>query len=169
MNRTRNPKRSSIPFTAADGVACLRVPLAGNRGDAIIEAGDMARLRQAGVTENYSFNRAGKAQYRYVRATLEGGNTVTVARFIAGARAGQYVRYHDSNPLNLRRGNLYLIEGKSKMDCAALIAESTEGEAKGLPQIFEKASDGKANGLHPPLGGRLQNAASIEGVSQVAA
>jgi len=38
MTTPSNPKRSPVPFVAADGVECLRVPLAGNRGSAEISA-----------------------------------------------------------------------------------------------------------------------------------
>lgn len=152
MNTSHKPKRQPIPFTAADGGECLRVPLARGRGDAVMDADDLPLLRQAGLTDGWSFNRAGNARFRYVRAHLSGGNTVTVARVIAGAPTGWHVRYHDGNPSNLRRGNLYLIEGRAKMDCAALVAEQPADQPKGLPLISARASESMGRS-HPPLRG----------------
>ncbi len=165
MTHPSTPKRSPVPFVAADGVDCLRVPLAGNRGEAVIEAADMERLCQAGVTPNFSFNRATDERYRYVRARIADGNTVTAARFIAAAGRGQYVRYHDGNPLNLRRGNLYLTEGHAKMDCAALI-EQAKADPNSSAEISARVSDTGA-GTRSPRGAAWAYHGETEGCSRV--
>lgn len=61
--RACNPKRQPIPFTAVDGVARLRVPLAHNRGEAIIEADDMHAVATCGVSEECSVERVGRGQH----------------------------------------------------------------------------------------------------------
>lgn len=153
--------RHPVPFTAADGTPCLGVPLAGDRGAAIIEADALPLIHAAGLGAAWSFNSNGKDR-RYVRGSLVQGNTVTVARVIAGARSGQCVCHRDGNPLNLRRMNLYLIEGKSKMDCVALIGDGFKDDrTKLLSRIFAAQSDNKRIGPVPPAGQRaIQHAAA---------
>lgn len=155
MTRVCNPKRQPIPFTAADGCECLRVPLAGNRGEAIIEADDMRAVEACGIGNIWSLDSNGNGR-RYVRGIRRPcGRAVSIARAVTRAGSGQWARYHDGNPLNLRRGNLYLVEGKSKMDCAALIAKHVEGEPKGLPEISARASNNEGSERHPPWGQRV--------------
>jgi hypothetical protein len=162
MKPTRNP----IPFIDADGCDCLRVPLAGNRGDAIIDAYLLPTLQAAGLRDGWSFNRAGNARYRYVRGHLSGHNTITVARLITGAQRGQHVCYRDGNPLNLRESNLYLVRGRAKTDCAALFSyccadACVPDDAKSLAKTSERTSTAEAD-YSPPDGYRLVYSACIK-------
>jgi hypothetical protein len=150
--------RTPTQFTAADGTECLHVPLAGNRGDAIIEGDALPLLAQVGVTLSWSFNRNGRGR-RYVRGNLARGNTISIARIVAGARRGQLVCYCDGNPLNLRRSNLYVVEGRAKTDCAAMLAYCAHEGAKVSPKISERAStDDRGRGS--PHGYRLAKRAN---------
>jgi hypothetical protein len=108
-------KRKPRTFLAA-GVLLAAVPLASGNGEAVMHAADLDRLSDAGVGCNLCLNPSGRG-IAYVRASQRGGNTVNVARFIAGARRGEVVRYHDGDRRNLRRENLYLTRGKARMDC----------------------------------------------------
>jgi hypothetical protein len=131
--------RTPTQFTAADGTECLRVPLAGNRGDAIIEAEDWPRLQAARISTLWSLDTNGGTR-RYVRAKRSGDNrSVGIARLVTGASRKQHVCYRDGNPLNLRRGNLYLIAGYAKTNFAALV-ERAKGDSKCLSQTFARAS-----------------------------
>lgn len=133
MNPALNPKRQPVPFTSADGAPCLRVPLASDRGPAIIDADELPALLAHGVTLAWSFNDNGRGR-SYVRASRARGNTVTLARLIAGAARRQEVHYRDGDPLNLRRGNLY-VSGRP-----AHYAAVAEGGLKSSPEISAKGS-----------------------------
>lgn len=106
-------RREPVRATAADGTPIMRVPLAGGQ-IAIIDAADFDRLREMGMSDQWTFNAAGKNLPSYVRASGVRGTCrtlVTVARLIMGAGYRMWVRYHDGDPLNLRRRNLYLDGG----------------------------------------------------------
>lgn len=113
MEANRSPRYHTDPA----GHLVATVALAGGAGEVEMLAADLDALKAAGVSPVFNFNRAGKPAFGYVRAQQLGGNTVTVARFIARAGRGQVVRYVDGNRLNLRRENLMLDQGRAKMDC----------------------------------------------------
>jgi len=107
-------KREPRYFHEADTLM-VAVPLANLAETAELRAEDFQMLLAAGVSRTLYLNFS--ESIGYVRAHLLGQNTVSVARFVAGARRGEIVHYRDGNRLNLRRENLELGCGKARMDC----------------------------------------------------
>jgi hypothetical protein len=112
--------RTIQAVTGECGRKLVRVPLANNRGLAVVDARDMERISALGLSANWQANKGTPPNAAYVRARYRGTqNTVSIARFIAGAQAGQCVSYRDGNSFNLRRENLVVGRGKSRMNCTA--------------------------------------------------
>ena len=114
-NRTKpTGKRQTIRTTDKDGSAVVLVPL--RRGEiATLDAEDFDALKAVGFSDQWTFNSDSRGN-AYVRVALNSvsGNLATVARLIMRPIGGSVVKYHDGNPLNLRRANLYLSGGASK-------------------------------------------------------
>lgn len=132
--------REPIHFTDPDGTACVRIPLANDRGYAELYADDYAALMAAGISRNWTLNypslaRTGGSQC-YVQCHVptryrnKHGNWTAqvVSRLIMQAGAGERVRYADRNPTNLRRDNLYFTSGSARRDFADLNTSTTADE-----------------------------------------
>lgn len=154
MNMNHKPKRQPVPFTDADGVACLHVPLASGHGPATIEAADLPGVLAAGVTLAWNLNDNGSGR-RYVRANQMRGNTVMVARLIMGAGPEHEAHYRDGDPLNLRRANLYLTGRRGR----PLPTDQAAAEPKHSAQTFAGASDNQGGSDSPPMGARASTPA----------
>jgi len=140
--RMKRTTRRPIYFTDPDGTPCVRVPLSNGRDHAELLADDYAALIARGVTGNWQHNipnrisRDGRRSYVqcYVprRTPSRKGNrwtALTVARLILDAPKGRRVRYRDGNTLNLRRSNLYLQDGFTRLDRDDLLtADAAWGE-----------------------------------------
>lgn len=111
-NPTARAHRAVHTFTDTKGRDCAAITLARNAGTARILSDDIALLKRAGVSLNWFLNLAGSPR-SYVRAHQRGGNTVTIARIIMGARPDQHVHHLDGDRLNLCRDNLQLIKGRA--------------------------------------------------------
>ena len=62
---------------------------------------------------SFNFHKIGKYVTTYAPTKLfGGGNTVYVARIVAGAKDGEFVRCKDDNYLNLRKSNLEVIKAR---------------------------------------------------------
>lgn len=121
------PTRVARRFTDSEtGEELVAIPLAKDRGEAILSATDWDRLNALGLTTNWCLNGANGRQY--VRAPVDTiGKLVTVSRAIAGAGQDQIVRYVDGNPLNLRRENLVVTRGRARRKDAEVIRRATGG------------------------------------------
>lgn len=93
----------------------VQVPLANAPGRfATLDADDFDRLREAGVSDQWTLNGDGHGN-AYVRVAIRTkGRLVSVARLIVGAPAGRVVKYYDGNRTNLRRRNLTMKEGYAR-------------------------------------------------------
>jgi hypothetical protein len=80
------------------------VPLANDRGAAVLDKVDYDRLTSLGISDQWH---ARATRPRYVQCWA-GGKTLVVARLIANAVTGEVVRYRDRDGLNLRASNLLL-------------------------------------------------------------
>lgn len=126
MHHERTPKL----FVDADGYCCARVPLAKAGMYAILFAGDLARLEANGIPLNWFFNLNGRRTFGHVKVAIPDDNVRAVARLITGAGKGQQVHYRDGNRLNLRRGNLVVVEGgRATVDAAELLEKQAERAA----------------------------------------
>lgn len=124
------PNRTPQLFLDADGYCCARVPLAKAGMYAVLFAGDVARLEANGVPLNWFFNLNGQRTFGHVKVAVPGDNVRAVARLITGAGKGQQVHYRDGNRLNLRRGNLVVVEGgRATVDAAELLEKQAERAA----------------------------------------
>ncbi len=105
--------RDPIRTTDADGTPVVRVPLAKERGVAVLHAEDFDELMRFGITARWYWNVASPG-FAYVRCkpprNLNCGTLLSVSRLIMEALPGMCVRYRDGDRLNLRRDNLYLAE-----------------------------------------------------------
>jgi hypothetical protein len=88
---------NSIQITHKDNFVI--VPLAHSDKTATVDAADFETLMARGVSPRWKLSQAGKVMV---------GANKTVARLIANAQRGQWVKYLDSDPTNLRRSNLIL-------------------------------------------------------------
>lgn len=109
---TARARRNVYSFTDNQGRACTSITLARNAGTARILSADIAVLKRADVSLNWFLNEAGTPR-SYVRGHQRGGNTVTIARIITGARPDQHIHHLDGDRLNLRRDNLQVIKGRA--------------------------------------------------------
>ncbi|TKW66951.1 MAG: hypothetical protein DI616_07695 [Paracoccus denitrificans] len=136
-------QRQRIKLTLEGGVIIAHVPLKDTRRHgayvwAQIGLAEWLDLIENGADGAWFLNYAGKHDKRgYVRtspplASQGAATLVTVGRLVAGAGKGRVVRFKDRNPLNLRRGNLFLNgafaapDGQrrgAKHDACALMAE----------------------------------------------
>ena len=127
---TRRPELFNDP----DGTCCVRVPLGDGHSFAELYADDYAALLARGVSGNWQItvpNRLSrKRARRYVQCHVTitpaepGGRpwtALTVARLIVDAPRGRKVTYRDDNTLNLRRDNLELADGYTRLDREALL------------------------------------------------
>lgn len=128
-------KRHPIPFRDPDGTPCVRIPLSDGRNFAELYADDYQALLERGITGNWQHNVPNRISRRSHRSYVQchvplngrarsGGRmtAVTVARLIANAPKGRKVYYRDGNTLNLRRDNLRLRDGYTRLDLKALLA-----------------------------------------------
>lgn len=107
----RTPARLRTP----DGAALVLVPLANHAEPAILDARDFDALMAARYSPLWTFNDTGNGKrYVRVRDSRMRGHLVLVARLITAAGRGRIVRYRDANPLNLRRSNLLLTQGRTR-------------------------------------------------------
>lgn len=111
-NSTSRARRNVRTFTDMSGRECSTITLARNAGTARILSNDIALLKRADVSLNWFLNKAGSPR-SYVRAHQRGGNTVTIARVITGARPDQHVHHLDGDRLNLCSDNLQVIKGRA--------------------------------------------------------
>ena len=104
------------------GHAIVLVPLANHPEPAIIDPSDFERLHTLGIGDQWTRNCDGKGRGRgYVRCKGPHGiGLITIARIVAGAGAGENVKYSDGDSLNLRADNLVLVGGRSKAREASL-------------------------------------------------
>ncbi len=100
------------------------VPLANNRGTAELYAEDYHRIVEAGYSPDWHVT-VGNGHRAFV-VTQYKDVSIIAARLIAGAMPGTRVKYADGNRFNLRRENLLLTEGPSKVD-ARIPLEICEG------------------------------------------
>lgn len=122
-------KRKPVYSHDINGTRIANVSLAKGHGIVELHAEDFEALLQSGFSGNLCLNHNNHGNW-YVRASQVGGNTVSVARLVTRAGRHQVVRYRDGNRLNLRRSNLYLDLGRSKMDCS-FVAKIREGIVDG--------------------------------------
>lgn len=108
------PARSPAPFEDEAGVACLRVPVAGSVGPALIERRDYLILTvERGIPPGWCFNSNGSGNgASQVKAHHPERGTLSIAREILGLRRGdgRRVKLLNGNPLDLRRANLAIDE-----------------------------------------------------------
>lgn len=98
-------KPRPIRVTSEGGRALAYVPISrGGVKEACLYLDDYQYLVGLGVSANW------QTSGRAVIASSTGGR-ILVGRTLVDAKAGQQVRYHDGNPLNLRRDNLYIKQG----------------------------------------------------------
>ena len=138
-------KRHAIPFRDPDGTPCVRVPLSDGYSFAELYAEDYDKLLDRKVSGNWQHNvpnRISRAKNRgYVQCHLpiNGGaltgkhvTALTVARLIVNAPKGRRIYYRDNNTLNLRRDNLVLRDGYTRLDLDALLpSEQVPNTTKG--------------------------------------
>lgn len=141
---TRHP----IPFNDPDGTPCVRVPLSNGKHFAELYADDYAALIARGITGNWQHtipNRLSRTALRsYVQCHVPRASpcdagkhhtALTVSRMILDAPKGRRIFYRDNNTLNLRRDNLQLREGYTRLERDALLPpvnrmnETIAGEA----------------------------------------
>lgn len=114
--------------TDADGQQLVHIALANTDQRATLYVEDYQRLMDAGFSPNWQHAADGQGN---AYATLSAYNPqgvdclVPVARLIAGAEAGQTVRYADRNPLNLRIENLKLMRGTARYGATAWLPHTT--------------------------------------------
>lgn len=146
---TAGAQRRRIRLFLENGAVLAKIPMDDPRKSgatiwAVTELGDFFDLIENGADGAWFINYASKFDLKgYVKTAppLSGrgtATTVTVGRLIAGANKGRSVRFRDRNPLNLRRGNLFLFgnsrtcEGASrncKHDAPALVKERSLARA----------------------------------------
>jgi hypothetical protein len=83
------------------------VPLAKDRGEAIVDKADFDLLVSLRVSDQWFLNG------RVVRCKTGNRNNLSVARLIMRAGDGEVVKYRDGSRLNLRRANLYTAPGRA--------------------------------------------------------
>jgi len=134
-------RRNAIIRIADDRQLIVEIPMNDPRSGrtlwAITEFPLWLDLLELGANGKWLFNyksKNGRGGQVRVKTPMRRGaeGLATVARVIVNAKAGQQARLHDSNPLNLRRSNLYLLgnpkgpEGKAgnaKKDTRAVLQE----------------------------------------------
>lgn len=126
-------KRPISHFIDDNGQACVLVPLANNKGKAIVYADRYAELAAQGLSLNWFLNANGSGS-AYVKVRHPNGDNRVVARIVAGAPYCREIRYRNRNPLDLRCNNLIVAEGgRAYKDCSTLPAPaSTEGELEAM-------------------------------------
>lgn len=109
--KRRSIKRPPHQTIDSDGALIVVVPLSNGDLKATLLKADFDELVDLGFTTNWNASPAKQVRLRHhTKATL------SVARLITGARAGQRVKYHDFNPLNLKLTNLRLAKGLGSDD-----------------------------------------------------
>lgn len=131
---TNTNRREPVRALDADGAPIVHVPLAGGQ-TATLDASDFDRLREMGLSDQWTLNTAGNKRASYVRARGTRGigrKLVTVARLIMAAGYRTWVRHHGGDPLNLRRRNLYLTGGISggNADCDLVKAHALRADIR---------------------------------------
>jgi len=98
-------------ITDKDGSSVYRIPLAGTELQARMHPEDWHKLIDSGITPNWYLNKGGVSYSRRIGKTVR---VDRVARAMLGITDSQsFVRFHDKNPLNLRRENLYVYTVKT--------------------------------------------------------
>jgi hypothetical protein len=114
--------RCKIVNDTRTGEQLILVPLTKRPGlYAVLDLKDYTRLLDLGYSGRFHLAHNGKRHY-YVRASRPSCDgvrlpVVDVARLIVEVEAGKQVEYIDGDRLNLRRGNLRRVVGKSKFSC----------------------------------------------------
>ncbi|MBH1833096.1 hypothetical protein I5W42_16740 [Stenotrophomonas maltophilia] len=116
--KTIEPRRA-VRLRLEGGVEVAEVPLANNRGTAILYAEDYRRIVDAGYSPDWCVT-VGANATPYV-ATRDGRRTTIAARLVAHAMPGTRIRYVDGDRFNLRWNNLLVTEGPSKKDARILM------------------------------------------------
>jgi hypothetical protein len=130
------------------GRKLVLVPLANNRGTAVIDAADLERILALGISPHWQANPNKRNGRLYVRTTYRGSrNKVPVSRFITGAGDRQCVSYRDGNVFNLRRENLVIGKGYARMGCSAeaVRAELHSIDAPYDPPLSDRALQAQAS------------------------
>lgn len=83
---------------------------------AVLSYDDYQHLVELGLSPNWHLSGGNVCGYAL---KTNGYVKVPVARLLLRARAGEKIRYHDGNRLNLRRENLTLIDGYSVGDASS--------------------------------------------------
>jgi hypothetical protein len=110
-----------------DGAAVVMVPLANHPFPAKLLASDYDALTALGVTDQWTYNPNGRGDRFYIRCGADcRGKLLSPARVLMNAQAGEVVKYHDGDGLNLRRDNLYFASGKALRSDAALARKDQE-------------------------------------------
>ena len=126
-SRRTTPKRQPTYLQdPEDNKQIVRLPLAGEGGNALINREDFDRLvDELGLSTNWTLNMG------QVRAPLNStkGHLIGVARALLGAGAKQYVAYVNGDRTDLRRKNLMLKRGSraKRTDAALLLARVNRG------------------------------------------
>lgn len=151
MKNSRNIERT----TDAYGDAIVRVPLAGFAGFATVDAVDFDRVRAAGLPINWHANINHKNGRLYVKVRVPHDRGRVVARFIAGARDNESVRYRDGNSFNLRQENLIIYRGGRVRYGSEELLERVERlrEVERPQDDNEAGGDGAPAAPHGPLQG----------------
>lgn len=105
----RQPRR----IADKGGAAIVQMPLAGG-AVATVDADSFDHYAAPGRSTQWCLMGDGKGN-AYVGVWLPSAKTtVMVARLLLDAPRGKVIRFHDRNPLNLQRSNLYLDAGFAK-------------------------------------------------------
>jgi hypothetical protein len=129
MTTYKPRRRSAAPrlttFVDADGVTCIRVPLANTYESAILWKADYDRLKAAGLSSYWCLNGNGHGGF-YVRAKRPGLSYLMVARLVLDEPEGAIVRYANGDRLDLRRPNLYIARDPYAAQAAASLMAAAD-------------------------------------------
>lgn len=125
---------SPTPFTAADGVACVSLPLANREERWFTTEEAYEDLMKAGMSGRWRLSH-GVRRIGYVAGWLPGYGHQVIARLIARARKGEQVSHRDGNRLNLRPENLVIGDCGHARTESALILQHAQDQRDATAQV----------------------------------
>lgn len=105
------------PIGATSESLTITVPVSkdASHPEAVLSYNDYQHLVELGLSPNWHLSGGNVCGYAL---KTNGDVKVPVARLLLRAMSGEKVRYHDGDRLNLRRGNLSLVDGYSIGDAS---------------------------------------------------
>lgn len=146
--RTAGGQRRKSRIVIENGQLLIYLPMNDARSDAsvwaVLEYSIWLDLMECGANGAWFYaykgtnRKAGQVRTKVPFSDSKGTTNATIARMIVNAKTGQQARTQDGNPLNLRRGNLYIVGnpnvpegrvGHAKTDTRAQIKAAAEVRA----------------------------------------